>query len=384
MSATSGFVPPPYPYDRLEPLRRVASGHEGGMVDLSVGAPCDPPPPLVVAALSSSGSERGYPASIGSARFRHAAAEWARRRFDVDLPGTALAACVGTKEFVAGLPGWLRLRRPDRDTVLCPSIAYPTYEMGATLARCRAVPVPVGPTGKMDLGALDPSDVERALVLWVNSPANPTGQLEDLVSVGQWGRDHDVLVASDECYAEFTWADAPRTILEGGLDGVLAVHSLSKRSNLAGLRAGFYAGDPELVEYLSEVRKHVGLMMPGPVQTAAAVALEDDGHVDVQRRIYHDRLEFMAEVLGKAGTPVRMPEGGFYLWAKATVGPDGASGSWPLTEALAERGGVLVSPGEFYGAAGADHVRIAMVAPEHRLELVAARLVGARQRDRAK
>ncbi len=362
MSGEGGWVPPPYPYDRLDDLRPQAEAHDGGAVDLSIGTPCDPPPPAVVAALSTSGAERGYPPSIGSQRFRRAAVDWMGRRFGVDVPLAATAACVGTKELVVGLPAVLRLRTPSKDTVLYPAISYPSYEMGAVLAGCRAV-------AYADLAAVDPGDADRALCLWVNSPGNPAGQLDDLPAAAAWGRAHGVPVLSDECYAEFTWDGLPHTILEGGLDGVLAVHSLSKRSNLAGVRAGFYAGDPALVQYLMEVRKHAGLMPPGPVQAAAATALEDDVHVDEQRERYLQRLQFLAGVLTDAGIPTTIPRGGFYLWPEA---PDGDA--WALTGLLAAKGGALVSPGEFYGQSGAGHVRIAVVQPLERLELVARRL----------
>jgi succinyldiaminopimelate transaminase len=359
---SEAFRPPPYPYDRLNSLKPVAAAHKGGLVDLSVGTPNDPPPDDVVAALSSSGAERGYPASVGSARFREAAAGWMARRLDVVVPPTAVAACVGTKEFVASVVAWLRLRDPSRDTVLHPAVAYPTYEMGAILAGCRAVAVD-------DPSSIQEADAARALCLWVNSPANPTGALTDLDAAAAWGRAHGVPVLSDECYIEYTWDGPPRTILETGLDGVLAVHSLSKRSNLAGVRAGFYAGDPDLVHYLSEVRKHAGLMVSGPVQAAAAVAFADDAHVDVQRRRYQERLAFFADVLRGAGAKVELPGGSFYLWAEAPGGD-----AWAFTRALARKGGVLVSPGEFYGPAGAAYVRVAMVAPVERLKLVADRL----------
>lgn len=364
-----GWTPPPYPYDRLDDLKALASSHEGGVVDLSIGTPYDPPPPAVVAALASSGAERGYPASIGTAAYRRAAAGWMARRFGVDLPLDALAACVGTKELVASVPHVLRLRTPGRDTVLYPAVAYPTYEMGAVLAGCRPVPVPVDDHWRLDLAAVDEADAARALCLWVNSPGNPAGNLDDLGAAAAWGRAHGVPVLSDECYAEFTWDGPPRTILEHGLDGVLAVHSLSKRSNLAGVRSGFYAGDPALVSYLAEVRKHAGLMPPGPVQAAAAVAFDDDEHVEAQRRRYHDRLEFFAGVLAGMGIDVALPGGSFYLWAPA---PDGDA--WALTSELAAKGGALVSPGEFYGPPGAGHVRIALVQPLERLRLVAQRL----------
>jgi succinyldiaminopimelate transaminase len=365
---TAGFVPPPYPYDRLDELATVAARHDGGVVDLSIGTPIDPPPDAVVAALSTSGAERGYPASIGSVDLRRAAQRWISRRFDVDVALDEIAACVGTKEFVGTLPQWLRLRSPDRDTVLHPAIAYPTYEMGAVLAGCRAVAVPTTPAGQTDLGAIDPADAARALVLWVNSPSNPTGALDDLAAAAAWGRAHGVPVVSDECYVEFTWTGRGRSILESGLDGVLAVHSLSKRSNLAGVRVGFYAGDAELVDYLREVRKHVGMMVPGPAQAAATVALDDDVHVGVQRDRYRSRLELMADVLGRwSGLDVPLPDGGFYLWFDAGDG-------WAFARRLAAEGGALVSPGEFYGPASERFVRVAVVQPDDRLRMVADRL----------
>lgn len=359
---SGGFVPPPYPYDRLNEAKAAASAFDGGIVDLSIGTPFDPPAPAVVAALATSDAERGYPASIGTMPLREAAVGWMARRFGVDVPLECVAACVGTKEFVAGVVAYLRLRTPDRDTVLVPSVAYPTYGMGATLAGCRAVPVD-------DQAGVDDETAGRALCLWVNSPANPTGDVADLGAAAAWGRAHGVPVLSDECYAEFTWDGLPHSILEHGLDGVLAVHSLSKRSNLAGLRVGFYAGDADLVHYLSEVRKHAGFMVPGPVQAAAVVALDDDEHVDAQRERYLERLTYFADVLRAEGAEVDLPAGSFYLWARAPGGD-----AWGFTRDLALRGGVLVAPGDLYGPAGAGHVRVAMVQPMERLALVAERL----------
>lgn len=368
MSDPDGFVPPPYPYDRLDKLAVFAAELDGGVVDLSIGTPCDPPPPEVVAALSHSNAERGYPASIGTEGLRGAIRAWMQRRFDLDVPLSQIAACIGTKEFVATTPQYLKLRTPSRDTVLYPAVSYPTYEMGAILAGCRAVPVPPLPDGGIDLGAIDPADAARALMLWVNSPSNPTGALSDLAAAAAWGRAHGVPVFSDECYVEFTWEGAASTILHSGLDGVVAVHSLSKRSNLAGVRVGFYAGDAELVTYLKEVRKHVGMMVPGPAQAAGAVALADDAHVAVQRDRYRRRLERLAQVFGKwAGVEVPLPAGGFYLWFEAGDG-------WAFADRLAREGGALVSPGDFYGSGGAQNVRAAVVQPDERIELVARRL----------
>jgi succinyldiaminopimelate transaminase len=364
-----GFTPPPYPYDRLTELRQLADAHDGGCVDLSIGTPTDPPPPEVVRALAGSGAERGYPPSIGTAAYREAAAGWLRRRLGVEIDPSHLAACIGTKELVAGLPHWLRLRSPERDTVLYPAVSYPTYEMGAVLAGARPVPVPVDEGFRLDLSSVDPADAARALCLWVNTPGNPAGGLDDLGAVAAWGREHGVPVFSDECYVEFTWDGPPRTILAHGVEGLVAVHSLSKRSNLAGARAGFYAGDPELVGYLAELRKHAGFMVAGPVQAAAVAAWSDDRHVDEQRDRYRRRLERFAKLLAGIGIEVALPAGGFYLWVPAPGGD-----AWGLARRLAREGGVLVSPGEFYGPAGAGHVRIAMVQPDERLDLVEARL----------
>jgi succinyldiaminopimelate transaminase len=366
--ATAPFVPPPYPYDRLDRFKAFGDAFEGGLIDLSIGTPCDPPPAAVVEALASSNAERGYPPSVGTPTLLASIRNWIGRRFDVDVAPAQIGACVGTKEFVGTLPQWLKLRSPHRDTVLYPAIAYPTYEMGAILAGCRAVAVPLTAGGGLDLGAIDPADAGRALVLWVNSPSNPTGALDDLGAAAAWSREHGVPVFSDECYVEFTWDGPRRTILQHGLDGVVAVHSLSKRSNLAGTRVGFYAGDPDLVHYLREVRKHVGMMVPGPAQAAGVVALDDDDHVEAQRAVYHRRLERLAAVLGTwSGVPVTLPRGGFYLWFPV---PD----AWAFTERLAREGGALVSPGEFYGTAGVNHVRVAVVQPDARIDLIASRL----------
>jgi aspartate/methionine/tyrosine aminotransferase len=375
----AAYTPPPYPYDRLNEYKPLGERLEGGLVDLSIGTPFDPPPAAAVAALGGSNAERGYPPSIGLPAAREASSAWLERCFGAEVPASAIAATIGTKEFVVTAPRYLHLRRPDLDTVLYPAISYPSYAMGAELAGLRSVAVPVDDAWRINLDAIDPADAERALCLWVNTPGNPAGAVDDLGAAAEWGRSRDIPVFSDECYIEFTWGDVPegrfragRTILEHGLDGVVALHSLSKRSNFAGARYGFYAGDPDLVWYLSEIRKHSGNMVPGPVQHAAIAALGDDDHVDVQRGLYHERLELMADVMRSSGLDVDMPEGGFYLWVPA---PDGDA--WALTRWLAEHGGALVSPGEFYGEAGAGHIRIAVVQPTDRLRLVADRLSSA-------
>ncbi len=378
MTDPSSFEPPPYPYERLDELRAAADAMPGGAIDLSIGTPVDPPPAAVVAALADSGAERGYPPSIGSAELRQSASDWLSRRFGVEVDASQVAACIGTKEFVGGTPAILHLRDPSRDTVLHPALAYPTYEMGATLAGLRSVPVPFDDEWRIDVEQIADADAARAQCLWVNTPGNPAGGLDDLAGVVAWAREREIPVLSDECYIEFTWADPypgrrteqlGRSALEHGAHGVVALHSLSKRSNLAGVRAGFYAGDAELVHYLREVRKHAGFMPPGPVQHAGAVALADDGHVDRQRDRYLGRLTRVARLLERYGLKADLPGGGFYLWVPA---PDGDA--WALTRSLAGELGLIVSPGEFYGEAGRGHVRLAMVATDDRLDLLETRM----------
>ena len=367
------FVPPPYPHDRLDAFRRLADVVLGGVVDCSIGNPVDPIPEFVLAALAEAAPlATGYPATIGSPAFRDAAAAWIERRLGVALAAEHVLACVGTKEFVASLPRMLNLRIPDRDTVLYPAISYPTYAMGAELAGLRAVPVPLDADWHLDLTRVSAADADRALLLWTNEPGNPTAAVASTEAIGEtvtWARDRGITVAADECYAEFSGGD-PSTVLATGIDGVLAVHSLSKRSNMAGFRAGFVAGDPELVRYLGEVRKHAGLMMPAPIQAAAAAALGDDVHVTAQRARYVERRDLMITGLAELGL---VHDGGpapFYLWLRSE---DQVDDGWELAARLAEAG-TLVAPGGLYGPAGADHVRLALTQPNDRLELALARL----------
>jgi succinyldiaminopimelate transaminase len=378
-----GFVPPPYPYERLDPYKAIAEAAPGGLVDCSIGDPCDPVPAAVAEALAVAvQSGVRYPPSIGSARLRAAACGWMDRRLGITIDPTAVIACVGTKELVASLPHHLHLRDPERDTVLHPDVAYPTYEMGALLGGLRSVPVRADAEGRLDLDAISDDDADRALVLWINHPANPTGAIADVAwmqRAAAWARSRGIVVASDECYVEFTYlpdgtpaplGDPSRaSILHTGCDGVLAVHSLSKRSNMAGMRVGFVAGDPALVGFLGEVRKHAGMMVPGPVQAAAAAALDDDSHVDEQVARYGRRRRIVADWAAEAGLVDDSGRGAFYLWLSDPAGSDG----WDLARRFAESG-MLVSPGDLYGTPGRPYVRVAVVQPDDRLALAVQRL----------
>jgi succinyldiaminopimelate transaminase len=363
----------------LSALRDVADALPGGAIDASVGTPVDPMPEVAVQAMEDAiRSATGYPPSIGTSAYREAATTWIERRFGVTVSPSAVTACIGTKELVASLPHHLALRDPSRDTVLYPAVAYPTYAMGATLADLRAVPVPVDEHWHLDLARVDPADAARALVLWLNDPANPTGAgatRDEIAGHVEWARERGIVVASDECYAEFTYDDtgapaAPVTALFAGADGVLAVHSLSKRSNLAGLRAGFVVGDPALVQYLGEVRRHAGFMVPAPVQAAATAALGDDAHVEEQRARYAARRARLTPVLAAHGLRSVGGPSTFYLWLASDRGEDG----WQIAARLAETAGLLVAPGDLYGPAGAAHARVALSLTDADVETVVARL----------
>jgi succinyldiaminopimelate transaminase len=367
---------PDFPWDTLVPYLERARRHPDGLVDLSVGTPVDPTPVLVRDALAAAADAPGYPTTHGTPALRRAVVEWfARRRGVPDLDPEAVLPTVGSKELVAWLPSLLGLG--EGDVVVHPECAYPTYDVGARLAGATALPAD-------DVAAWEGrSDVR---LVWVNSPSNPTGAVlgvEDLRRVVEAARRLGAVVASDECYALLPWdepwaAQGVPSVLDprvcgGDLTGLLAVHSLSKQSNLAGYRAAFVAGDPSLVRRLLEVRKHAGMIVPAPVQAAMAVALGDDAHVDAQRERYRRRRAVLLGALEAAGLEVDGSPAGLYLWARAAgAGQD----CWATVADLAELG-VLVAPGAFYGPAAARHVRVALTASDEDVARAAARLEGA-------
>jgi succinyldiaminopimelate transaminase len=352
---------PDFPWDRLEPYAATARSHPDGIVNLSVGTPVDATPDLVQAALANAADAPGYPPTAGTPELRQAIAGWLGRRFDATVGTDAVLPVIGTKELVAWLPTLLGAR-----SVGFPELAYPTYAVGATIAGARS-------TALEATIALGP---ERLDLLWVNSPANPTGRVlpeDHLAKVVAWARERGTVVASDECYADIYYdEECPASILSPSVcgdshAGLLAVHSLSKRSNLAGYRAGFVAGDPSLIGRLLEVRKHAGMIVPAPVQSAMIASLGDDGHVIEQRGRYAARRTALLSALRNAGFQVDDTKAGLYLWATRD------EPGWDTVGWLAERG-ILVAPGEFYGAAGGRHVRVALTATDERVAAAVSRL----------
>ncbi|MGQ0625933.1 MAG: succinyldiaminopimelate transaminase [Sporichthyaceae bacterium] len=358
---------PDFPWDRLTPVkdRAVAAAGAGGLIDLSVGTPVDPSPALVQAALMAAADAPGYPLTAGTPALRAAIAGFLASRFGaVDLGPEATLPVIGSKELVAWLPTLLGLGVGD--DVVHPELAYPTYDVGARLAGARPVPCD------------DPDHLAepgKVRLVWINSPANPSGRVLDpdrLRAWVRWTRERGVPLVSDECYAEFGWDTDPVCVLHpdicaGSHDGLLAVHSMSKRSNLAGYRGAFVAGDGTLIATLLAVRKHAGMIVAAPVQAAMIAALADPVHVAEQRERYRARRAALRPALAEAGLRVEHSEAGLYLWA--TRDEDcWASATW-----FADRG-ILVAPGDFYGAAGVRHVRLALTATDERIAAAVARL----------
>ncbi len=352
---------PDFPWDLLAPYSHQASTHPLGIVDLSVGTPVDPTPEIIQRALIEAANSPGYPTTLGTIELRTSCANWVHRILDSTVGPQSILPTIGSKEAVAWLPTLLGLGPEDH--IVIPRAAYPTYAVGGALCGARVTATD------------EPESIADASLIWLNTPGNPTGHVltaDRMHAIVEHARTIGAVVASDECYYELAWDAEPVSVLHRSVSGashdrVLALHSLSKRSNFAGYRFGFITGDPDLVKQLLEVRKHGGLMVPGPVQHAAAVAYADDAHVAVQHERYRKRREILKIALHDAGFVVDDSAAGLYLWATR------GEACWQTVAWFAERG-VLVTPGDFYGEAGAHHVRIALTATDAAIAQVPARL----------
>jgi succinyldiaminopimelate transaminase len=355
---------PVFPWDTLADVTAAARAHPDGIVDLSVGTPVDAVAPIIRDALAAASSAPGYPTTAGTPALRASAVAALRRRYGIDgLSNDAVLPVVGTKELIAWLPTLMGLDADD--VVVIPELAYPTYDVGARLAGAQVLQA----DSLTQLGPIRPK------LVYLNSPSNPTGAVlgvDHLRKVVGWARERGALIASDECYLGLGWDAEPLSVLHpdvcgGDHTGLLAVHSLSKTSSLAGYRAGFVAGDPAVVAELLAVRKHAGMMVPSPIQAAMVAALDDDAHEKEQRERYGRRRDLLLPAVRGAGFTIEHSEAGLYLWATRGE-PCRDTAAW-----LAERG-ILVAPGEFYGPRGAKHVRIALTATDERIDAAVARL----------
>jgi succinyldiaminopimelate transaminase len=368
MVTSYGLELPDYPWDRLTDFRRRAAEHSDGVCDLSIGTPVDPTPEVIRRALADASDAHGYPTTAGTAELREAIAWWYENWHSVELdPATEILPTVGSKELVAWLPTLLGLRQRGL-AVACPSAAYPTYEMGATIAgvECRRIDA-----ADIVAGA----SLEGIGLVWINTPSNPTGEVLDadtLAEVVRRARAAGVILASDECYGLLNWESdgpAPSVLSAAGEShaGVLSVYSMSKQSNLAGYRAAFVAGDGELIADLTRSRKHAGMIVPFPVQAAMIAGLRDTAHVLAQKEVYRQRREMLRSGLVDFGFRIDHSSAGLYLWSTA------GKSCWDSLADLAELG-IVAGPGEFYGEAADDHVRIALTATDERISAAAERL----------
>ncbi|MGA4950187.1 succinyldiaminopimelate transaminase [Streptomyces lydicamycinicus] len=355
---------PEFPWDVILPHKRRAAEHPGGIVNLALGEPVDPTPRPVRDALAVASDAPGYPPTEGTDALREAAAGWLRRRLGVSVDPTAVLPAVGTKELIAWLPTMLGVT--PGDTVAFPELAFPTFDVSARLAGATSRPVAWPP---------DLPTTERPAVVWLNSPSNPEGRVhspDELRALVAWAREHGTVLVNDECYIEYGWDGRPCSLLDprvcgGSHEGLLTVHSLSKRSNLAGYRAGICSGDPALIRRLLGIRKHAGHVVPAPVQGAMRAAFADDAHVEEQRARYARRRQTLRAALLAAGFTIEHSAAGLFLWATR------GESCWATVKELAEHG-ILVAPGVFYGQAGERHVRIAITASDERIAAAAARL----------
>jgi succinyldiaminopimelate transaminase len=354
---------PDFPWDSLLPHRATATAHPDGIVDLAIGSPVDPVPAIIQAALAEAVDAHGYPATEGSPELREAIVGWHARR-GIDLDPVNTLPTIGSKEFIGLLPTLLRLSAGD--VVIIPTVAYPTYAVGALIAGATVLP------------SDEPDDwPENTRLVWLNSPGNPDGRVHGIDFLRRAvvrARELGAVIANDECYTELNWEGSAPTpsildpeVTQGSRRLTLAVHSLSKRSNLAGYRAGFIAGCSDLVGELLDARKHAGLIPPAPVQHAMTVALTDDAHVGEQKARYAARRAQLVSAVVGAGLRIDESRAGLYLWA--TRDED----CWITVAAFAELG-ILVTPGEFYGESGRRHVRISLTASDERVAAAASRL----------
>ncbi|HIW96678.1 MAG TPA: succinyldiaminopimelate transaminase [Candidatus Corynebacterium gallistercoris] len=357
---------PDFPWDSLAEAKKTAQAHPEGIVDLSVGTPVDPVAPSIQLALTEAAAAPGYPQTKGTPALQQAIVGAMQRRFGVEGldPQANVLPVVGTKEAIAWLPTLLGLG--EGHTVVIPELAYPTYEVSAKLAGASVV----RSDSLLKLGPQTPA------LIYINSPANPHGRVlgvEHLRKVVDFARTRGTIVVSDECYLGLGWeGDKPVSILDpavcdGDFTNLIAVHSLSKTSNMASYRAGWLAGDAGLIQELLEVRRHAGLMNPGPIQAAMVAGLAEDGHEILQKELYRHRRQLLKAALEESGFTVEHSEAGLYLWA--TEGTDGRA----TVDRLAALG-ILVAPGEFYGPAGTKYVRIGLTATDEQIEAAAARL----------
>lgn len=336
----------------MAPYGEKAKKYQGGFIDLSQGTPVDPTPKFIQDALASASNSPSYPLTAGSEKLRSAIRDWATSNLGATGEFDVLPV-IGSKEFVALLPTFLQSK-----TVLYPKVAYPTYLVGALMASAKAIPVEI-----------DAKSWPVADLAWINSPSNPTGQVQtdsEILAAINWARENNSIVASDECYLSFSKLSKSILALTGGNnDGVLSVHSLSKRSNLAGYRAAFVIGDLKLIDQIRQIRKHAGLMVSLPVQQAMIAALSDNNHAVEQAERYARRRSRLISAFSEIGFTIEHSQAGLYIWCSKN------EDCFKTVEWFANLG-ILVTPGSFYGSD--KFIRVALTTSDENIDEVVKRI----------
>jgi succinyldiaminopimelate transaminase len=353
-----------YPFVRLEQAKRRLQAAGTELIDFGKGDPMEPTDPRIRVALAEAVAERmGYPLAEGLPELREAIAGWCGRRFGVAVdPDAGVIPTYGSKEAIFLLAQVVLDGDDDRRVIVTTQPGYPVPDRGAAFAGGEAVALPLLEENAFlpDLDAFD--EWERVAILWLNYPNNPTGAVAPLAFLeraAEVARAHDFVLASDEAYTEL-WFDAPpHSVLETGLGNVAVFNTLSKRSSMTGYRSGFVAGDARLISALKQFRPSVGTAPQEFVQRASVVAWNDEEHVDETRARYARKREILLDVLRRKNVRVAGSRATMYLWLE--VPPPESDEE--LAERLLEHG-LIVSPGSFFGPAGAGYWRIALVPSE--------------------
>jgi LL-diaminopimelate aminotransferase len=369
---------PPYLFAELE--RKVAAKRAAGVdvISLGIGDPDTPTPPAVVDALARAAADPAthrYPSNRGRPELRRAVAAFYERRFGVELdPETEIVPALGAKEAVFNLN--LAFLDPG-DAALAADPGYPVYTGGPPLAGADAVLLPLLPELGFgpDLDSVAPADRERARLMFLNYPNNPTGAVAPagvFDRAAAFARSHDVLVVHDASYTETTFDGyvAPSFLATPGAREVgVEVFSLSKGWNMTGWRAAAVVGNAEALEAYWRLKTNIDSGMFEAVQLAAAAAL-DAGPPAGMPALYQRRRDLVCAALAEIGVDVAPPRGTIYVWAPVPEGHDSAS----FCELVLEESGVVVSPGGAYGPSGEGWFRISLTVPDDRLEEAVRRL----------
>jgi N-succinyldiaminopimelate aminotransferase len=356
----------PYPFESLD--RRVRAAREQGraLIDFGVGDPHEVTAPFIREALRDAVEPiSSYPRAAGLPELRNAIAGWVGRRYGVDLdPDVQVLPTLGSKELIFSLVQAIANPAEGRDLVLVTAPGYTIAERGARFAGAgvRRLALTEGAGFLPDLDAIGEDTWDRAAILWLNYPNNPTGAvapLDFLRRAAERCAHHDVLLASDEAYSELWFEGAPpaSALQTGGLSNVLTLNTLSKRSSMTGYRSGFAAGDAGLIEALKKLRPSVGVTPQEFVQRASVAAWNDEAHVEDTRARYAAKRDLFLDLFERHGLRRAGGPATFYLW----VAVPGHAPSLEWSIELLDRTGVVVAPGSFFGPEGEGYVRVALV-----------------------